>query len=56
MRYLAPHIRNWRDFIKLGLQNLKMYFHVEYLVTDRHEMVKRFMRKIHGDKNHFVDV
>ena len=43
--------------LKRGLQHLENAgLHVENLVTDRHGMVKRFMREEHEDKNHFLDV
>ncbi|XP_052692675.1 uncharacterized protein LOC128170935 [Crassostrea angulata] len=43
--------------LKRGLQRLEdAGLHVQTLVTDRHGMVKKFMRTEHHDKKHYFDV
>lgn len=43
--------------LKRGLQRLEdAGHHVQTLVTDRHGMVKEFMRIEHHDKKHYFDV
>lgn len=43
--------------LKRGLKRLEdAGLHVQTLVTDRHSMVKKFMRTEHHDKKHYFDV
>lgn len=43
--------------LKKGPQQLEdAGLHVQTIVTDRHGMVKKFMRTEHHDKKHFFDV
>jgi solute carrier family 8 (sodium/calcium exchanger) len=43
--------------LKRGLQCLEdAGLHIESLVTDRHCMIKKYMKENHEDKNHFFDV
>ena len=43
--------------LKRGFQRLEdAGIHVQTLVTDRHGMVKKYMRIEHADKSHYIDV
>ena len=42
--------------LKRGMTFLERHVKVKDLVTDRHSMVKKYMRENHKDKNHYFDV
>ena len=42
--------------LKRAIAFLEGHVHIKDLVTDRHSMVKKFIREQHPDKNHNFDV
>jgi hypothetical protein len=41
--------------LKRGMTFLEGHVKVKDLVTDRHSMVKKYMRENHNEKNHYFD-
>jgi hypothetical protein len=41
--------------LKRGMTFLERHVKVKDLVTDRHSMVKKYMRENHKEKNHYFD-
>lgn len=42
--------------LKRAMGFLKDHVNIKTLVTDRHSMVKKYMKDCHAEKNHYFDV
>lgn len=42
--------------LKRAMAFLKDHVNIKTLVTDRHSMVKKYMKDCHTEKNHYFDV